>query len=106
MKGKRPSVYESDMEWCARHLAVEGVRVWCVRRRLSGIVLRFIAATFEEMAAVEQMEGEPVAELRVHPMYVGIDEKVHFGPECVWPREAGADARAIDGNLGVPRKGA
>jgi hypothetical protein len=79
---KRPSAsINTDRSWCARHLA-RGTPVWCVRRKVGGLVVAYVA---EDVAGFTQFDGEEVYAFTVQRMYMK-DGLARFGPECAWPR--------------------
>lgn len=69
-----------DRAWCARHLA-RGTPVWCVRRKVGGVVVSYVAA---DISSWLSFDGEPLSEFTVQRMYMK-DGLARFGPECAWP---------------------
>ena len=86
MKTKTPGSYAADMAWVKARLE-EGDRVMAVRRADNGVVLRFlafVAASEAEVQGATEFEGVPVADLRVHALFLE-DGKPRFDYESRWP---------------------
>src|SRR5512135_120162 len=94
---KASRTYDSDMAWAKRELKA-GRLVWCVRAKISGIVVTLLSAGVERLRMWQSFDGQPLDGFTVSPIVL-INDEPRLGPEQEWPKAVPIDMIEADKRL-------